>query len=428
MDIKKFFKLKSNPESVTEEFNRLQEKSDSLLSNSTQISNFEQILNIIHNAHSIDSTQYILDIFFEFQASKHKVKPNQDRLYREMSRLNEFKENSKEEAIFLVNVYRSLISDLFDPYISLIYASIQYVEGKFDNYIVSNLGQGERNKVEFCTSKLNNSRLFDGYDPVVRNAISHLGTDGVSYENNKVIFKSIKRGNPPRVESVVWTNVQIQENIIYLIRLTQLIDYTVDVFNLDISDKIKLDKKIQHKYLDEVLTHNDRKALQHPLDNKIETIISNKNVSLKEKITALTYLFFIQCRNRNLDVKNTGFQEESQTIIIEVNGLNVDTSSQQDMTNSIMLAIRCGIAAEPCFKSLVKRYVVLGEGKKENQFRLEAPATIFNDYNNEVAGLFNLATEIRASVGDVILNVNIDFDKLEAFEMASLGRKFPRRS
>jgi hypothetical protein len=214
LDIKNFFKLKSNPESVTEEFNRLQEKSESILSNSTHISNLEQILNIMHRAHSIDSQKYILDLLFEFQASKHKVKPHQDRLYGEMARLDEFKPESKEEAIFLVNIYRSLISDLFDPYITLIYASIQYIEGKFDSYIVSNLGQGERNKVEFCTSKLNNTNLFNSYNPIVRNATSHIGTDGVSYEKNKVIFKSIKRGNPPRVESVVWTNIQIQEHII----------------------------------------------------------------------------------------------------------------------------------------------------------------------------------------------------------------------
>lgn len=427
MDIKEFFKLKSNPESVTEEFNRLQEKSESLLSNSTHISNLEQILNIMHSAHSIDSQKYILDIFFEFQASKHKVKPHQDRIYGEMARLDEFKPDSKEEAIFLVNIYRCLISDLFDPYITLIYASAQYVDGKFDSYIVSNLGQGERNKVEFCTSKLNNTSLFGSYNPIVRNAISHIGTDGVSYEKNKVIFKNIKRGNPPRVESVVWTNIQIQEHIIELIRLTQLIDYTVDIFNLDISDQIKSDERIRHKYLDEVLTHSERKDLQQPFDIKIETIISSEKITLKEKITGLTSLFFIQCRERNLDVNNAGFHEESQTIIMEVKGLNVDINSQQDMTNSIMMAIRCGIAAEPCFKSLIKNYVVLGDGKKESQFRLEAPASIFNDYNNEKAGLFDLANEIKASSGDMILNVNIDFDKIEEIEMASLGRKFPRR-
>jgi hypothetical protein len=427
LDIKNFFKLKSNPESVTEEFNRLQEKSESILSNSTHISNLEQILNIMHRAHSIDSQKYILDLLFEFQASKHKVKPHQDRLYGEMARLDEFKPESKEEAIFLVNIYRSLISDLFDPYITLIYASIQYIEGKFDSYIVSNLGQGERNKVEFCTSKLNNTNLFNSYNPIVRNATSHIGTDGVSYEKNKVIFKSIKRGNPPRVESVVWTNIQIQEHIIELISLTQLIDYTVDIFNLDISDEMKWDEKINHKYLDEVLTHSERKDLQQPLDIKIEAIISSEKVPLKEKIMGLTYLFFIQCRKRNLDVKNAGFHEESQTIIMEVNGLNVDINLQQDMTNSIMTAIRCGIAAEPCFKSLIKRYVVLGEGEKESQFRLEAPSSIFNDYNNEKAGLFDLANEIKASVGDMILNVNVDFDKIEEFEMTSLGRKFPRR-
>lgn len=427
MDIKNFFKLKTNPESVTEEFNRLQEKAESILIDSTHTSNLEQILSVMHSAHSIDSQKYILGIFFEFQASKHKIKPHQDRLYREMARLNKFKPDSEEEAIFLVNIYRSLISDLFDPYITLIYASIQYIEGKFDSYIVSNLGQGERNKVEFCTSKLNNTSLFNSYNPIVRNATSHTGTDGVSYEKNKVIFKSIKRANPPRVESVVWTNIEIQKHIIELISLTQLIDYAIDIFNLDISDEIKSDERIKHKYLDEVLTHSERKDLQQPLDIKIESIISSDKGTIKEKIKALTYLFFIQCRKRNLNVKNAGFHEESQTIIMEVNGLNVDINLQQDMTNAIMIAIRCGISAEPYFKSLIKSYVVLGEGEKESQFRLEAPASIFNDYNNEKAGLFDLANEIKAYVGDMILNVNVDFDKIEEFEMASLGRKFPRR-
>lgn len=428
MEINKLFKVKSNPENVTEEFNRLQEKANSLFSKQGCTSNLEQVLTVFNRAYSAGSQNYILDILFEFQASKHKIKPHQDRIYGEMMRLNEYEPDSKEEATFLINIYRNIVSDLFDPYISLIYASLQYIDGKFDTYITSNLGQGERNKVEYCISKLNQTSLFNSYNPIVRNAISHSGSDGVTYAKHKVIFKSIKRGNPPRVESVVWTNNQLQEHIIGLIRLTQIIDLSIGIFNLDISDEIKSDDKVSHKYLDEVLTHNDRKALQEPFDITIEKMIFSDNVILKEKFNGLTSIFFIQCRKRDLDVLRVAFHEESQTAIIEVNGFHVDTNSQQDMSNSIIMATRFGIVAESCFKSLIKNYVILGEGEKEKQFRLEAPASIFHDYNDEKAGLLDLASEVKASVGDIILNVNVDFDKLEEIEIASLGRKFPRRN
>lgn len=428
MEINKLFKIKSNPEDLAEEFTRLQEKSKTIFSKSGEISKLEEVLDVFNRAYSVGSQNYILDVFFEFQASKHKIKPHQDRIYVEMTRLKEYEPDSEEEAIFLINIYRNIVSDLFDPYISLIYASLQYIDGKFDTYITSNLGQGERNKVEYCISKLNQTSLFDSYNPIVRNAISHSGSDGVAYAKHRVIFKSIKRGSPPRAESVVWTNTQIQEHIIGLMALTQIIDFSIDIFNLDISDDIKSDDKISHKYLDEVLTHSDRKSLQEPFDLTIEKITFSEKITLKEKLTGLTYIFFLQCRKKNLDVLRVAFHEESQTAIIEVNGFSVDTNSQEDMTNSIMMATRFGIVAEPCFKSLIKSYVILGEGEKENQFRVEAPASIFHDYNDEKAGLFDLASEIKASVGDIILNVKVNFDKLEEVELASLGRKFPRRN
>jgi len=428
MEIKQFFKIKQNPEYLMEEYSRLQNKVESLVKDEKSLANLEMILDVFYEAYLIDSKKYILDVFFEFQVSKHKLKLHQDRIYEEMKRLDDFEPESAEEAIFLVNIYRNIVSDLFDSYISLIYASVQFREGKFDNYIVSNLGQGERNKIEYCTAKLDQNNLFDSYNSTVRNAISHSGTDGVTYSENEITFRSIRRGNPPRVESVSWSNLELQDHILGMVSLTQLIDYTVEIFNLDVFDHIKSDEVISHKYIDEVLTHGDRKDLQSPFDLRIEALLNDENAPLEEKLNILSKIYFVECEKRSLDVIRVGFHNDTSTAFVEVKGfIDVDIESQQDIYESVLSAIRYGIAAEPCFKSLIKKYVFLGEGEETRRLKVEAQSGIFSDYNDEKAGLLDLVTEVEASVGNVLLKVGVDFQKLKEIESNTLERKFPRR-
>jgi hypothetical protein len=201
-----YFKINKQPELLGEEYSRIQSKIISMTRDEFSESRLNEVLDLFHRAFEIDKNRFLLEILFEFQVSKHKICLHKNRIYKEMERIDEFEEGSIDEASYMVNIYRNIVSDLFDPYMSLFVASLKLIDGDFESYLICNLGQGERNKVEFCVSRLKNSCLFKGYNPVVRNAISHSGTDSIEYSGRDVIFRSIKRGVVPKVESVVWSN------------------------------------------------------------------------------------------------------------------------------------------------------------------------------------------------------------------------------
>jgi hypothetical protein len=48
-----------------------------------------------------------------------------------------------------VNLYRSIVADLIDPYLTLPLACYQFIEGEFISIQDANVGLGERNKAEY---------------------------------------------------------------------------------------------------------------------------------------------------------------------------------------------------------------------------------------------------------------------------------------
>lgn len=320
MEIHSLFRIqKKLSEQVKIEVQKLQENFSKLNQNNPDLeSDLKMILDWFHEGINIDQVQFIREVFFEFQISLQKIAPHKERLFREMSRLNEYEVGSVDEAIFLVNVYRNVVSDLFDPYTSILSACFQFKEGSFVNFLYSNLGQGERNKYEFCTARIGSTEILEGYNPVVRNAISHTGTDGITYGKGDILFRNIKRGSDPKVETINWTNEQLQLQILKLIRTIRTIDLAVEIFGIDILQIVRSHKELSRKFLDEIITINDRLELQAPFDRMIAKITSNEELLDNEKLDALSKIFFLECHKRDLKVDRIAFNTEKQMAVIEV--------------------------------------------------------------------------------------------------------------
>src|SRR5262249_45659239 len=146
-----------------------------------------------------------------------------------------------KEAAHVTNIYRNIVADLFDPYLTLIVACFQFKDGVFTTLDDADLGQGERNKFEYLVSKVKriysgNPTFLSGYDPVVRNAVSHTGARGVRYGADQVIFKNIKRGTPAVVETVTWTFDELQLKMLQLLECIQSIETASEIFGLDCTE------------------------------------------------------------------------------------------------------------------------------------------------------------------------------------------------
>lgn len=148
--------------------------------------NVSVILLLLHAARDVDQKRFMTELFLPWIAVQRSVKPSRDRVADEFIRIGDIAEGSQEELVHLAQIYRLIVADIWDPYVSLPFACYQFLEGAFTDMVAANLGQGERNKAEYIERRLKTIdpelRLLSGYDPVVRNAISHSGSHGVTYE------------------------------------------------------------------------------------------------------------------------------------------------------------------------------------------------------------------------------------------------------
>lgn len=99
-----------------------------------------ETLDVLHKGLAIDNVGFIAKIFFKFHASVVKLAPHKQQLYNNLDALQHLQAGSQEEQVHLVAIYRSIVADLFDPYITLFVACLQYAERKFVDFHHANLG------------------------------------------------------------------------------------------------------------------------------------------------------------------------------------------------------------------------------------------------------------------------------------------------
>jgi hypothetical protein len=155
-----------------------------------RLANLHLVLPLLHKARSRDERQFLMRVFLPWVGIRRRLRVNRNRILDEFAKSGTIAPTTPDEYAHLVNVYRSIIADLIDPYLTLLVACYQFVEGGFTSIEDANFSQGERNKDEYLTSRIKDDdpqvRLLSGYSPIVRNAVAHSGSHGVTYQTGKV--------------------------------------------------------------------------------------------------------------------------------------------------------------------------------------------------------------------------------------------------
>lgn len=123
--------------------------------------------------------------------------------------------------------------------------------------------------------RLKGSKLFSGYDPLVRNAISHSGSDGVKYEHEHILFKNIKRGIPPEITWVKWTTEELKENIFSIVNFANGIDCAINIFGIDIANLLFANQELERLFLWEVMDKPHRMSISKAQDEFFSRISSS---------------------------------------------------------------------------------------------------------------------------------------------------------
>ena len=103
---------------------------------------------LLHEAHRVDPARFVAQVFLPWVRLRRTLQPNWQRVGREMARIGEVAEGSVEETEHQIALYRLIVSDLFDPYITILASSCELIAGTFTDLDAANFKMGEVNKVE----------------------------------------------------------------------------------------------------------------------------------------------------------------------------------------------------------------------------------------------------------------------------------------
>ncbi|WP_025144867.1 hypothetical protein [Pedobacter jeongneungensis] len=136
------------------------------------------LLQLFHSCYDMDRTMFLTEIFYENQRVLRNTYDHRDLILEDVDRLlkDAAKPKDKRWQIRVINVYRSIVAELYDPALAIIVACLKMREGNFTSFTNANLSMSESQKWDFAKSKLQKPAIFAGYQPLIRNAVSHAGT------------------------------------------------------------------------------------------------------------------------------------------------------------------------------------------------------------------------------------------------------------
>lgn len=396
-----------------------------------RLATVEYLLLIMNQACEQNRTAYLTKVFFPWVGIKRRLHDQVMRIIDDIARTNEIEAYSVENAAHIATkIYRPLVSDVFDPYMTLLVATYAFIEGTFVDIETSNLGAQERSKAEFVESRIRQSggpaNLLQGYDPIVRNALSHAGSDGVLYEIDSILFRNIKRGPTPIVESRRWSHDDLYSHIIALIELVMSIDAAVEIFGIDSVD-LQREREVADRFVYHVLDRAQRLALCATLGDKLKQLQTTKAIPHSERLERLSNILFLQCAERDIPCTSVAFNTEYKTCFITV-PIGAKPVSDGEIRDSVMLLIRYLIIARAVFGELFDRFVVDGEVVGASAIKVALPAGPLDEYAAEQAGLVDLLGDAKIWLSETPISIILDFDALAASEDQTLGPPLPRRA
>jgi hypothetical protein len=397
-----------------------------------RLANLHLLLPLLHKAGKQNEKEFLVQVFLPWVGMRRRLRVNRNRILDEFAKTQLFQVGSLEEAAHHVNVYRNLIADLIDPYLTLLVGCYQFIEGTFVDLEAANFGLGERGKDEYLTARIKQEdpevRLLSGYSALVRNAISHSGSHGVDYKSGSILFRNIRRGPTPIVETSEWTVDQLIKNSTRLYECILSVDAAVGIFGLDIAELLENDWLLFSQAIYYATSPEEQNEMQAHADAKLEAIRASSSMSFKEKYEVLWAVVTRNCALRQMPLKGTRYKNDGAVLRIEVPCTQLDDTDEQQILERIALLSHYAILAEFAFGKLALTYVV-AEIEEDSREQVVAGFTTetLHEYNDKRAGLLDLVYEAMVKVNGARISLSIDFGALSNGEQQSLGESFPRR-
>lgn len=435
-DIEKLFFLRKNLSDLSDQDKKaFLAKVNSIGLNDIRLDTVLIMLCVMHDAREIDQPRFLKELFLPWHGLRQRTKPHFERISEELCRISQFEPGSVKEAAHTANIYRNIVSDLFDPYLTLVVACFQFKNARFTTLNDADLGQGERNKFEYLAARVKEiypeePTFLSGYDPVVRNAISHSGSSGVTYRADQVVFKNIKRGVPAVVETVIWSFDELQYRVLQLIECIQSIEVASEIFGLDCAETISSDYDTYSQFVMHAVPAERRAELRERHRWLVEKIRASESVPLEQKREALSQALFHNFGLRDMPYRSVRFSSSESAILVEVPAAAIDLNNDQQILDQALVLARYAILARSVFGTMYDPVHVIetDESRKKQQLAVEITGKDLDSYTEEQAGLLDLMNDAKWKLEGQTIGIQVDFEAVEQAELTSAKVPFPRKT
>ena len=396
-----------------------------------RLANVEYLLLLMHRAMAVDRQGYLQSIFLPWVGLKQRTSRHRRRIGREFERLPEMEAYSDEDAEHIAqNIYRPLVADLLDPYLTLLMASYEFVAGTFKDIQTTNLSVGERSKVEFLEARIRESggpaNLLAGYDPLVRNALSHPGSEGLLFQPGVVVFRNVKRQSSPEVTARRWPHDELHRRVLHLLEFLISVDAAENVFGFDCMSLIDQDAETSNLMIAIALTTAQRGELRRRSEVWLDAIRLDATRSTEDRREILSRLFFRECGLRGMACQSVGFNFDRRALLITAPP-GPEAEDDDALLGTLSALIRYCVVAQGVYGPMFDLFVVLPPKDDPVGLTVSLPRSNLEDYAAERAGLIDLLQEAQIRTRDGVLGVAVDAAALEAHEDRQVGARFPRR-
>jgi hypothetical protein len=396
-----------------------------------RVAHLQSLLLLLHEARRIDTHKFLQEAFLPWVALKNRAKAHKGHIADQLARLQSLPEGSEDEAALWVNLYRNLVSDLFDPYATLLVACCQFIDGSFVSINDANVGLSERSKTEYVTARMralgDEVDFFSGYSAEVRNAISHAGSDGVTFEGKSILFRNIRRGSNARVDPVRWSVNELALNCIAVMDFSGAVDSAVEIFGFDCDSLFTQEWTTFAQLLALAFTASQRRDLGARREALFLKIRTDERLSPSDRLTGLSKVLFYECGVRQMPITKVLVPSSVQQLSAVV-PLSGEIDSDRGLIRRAMELTRYLILARTIFGKMYRSFAVF-ESEEPTTTRLSAELSgdLLDEYIDERAGLVDFLSEGLFKIGGAAVSIEIDKHALETAEDRTLGEFYPRR-
>jgi len=386
-----------------------------------------EIMRLFHDAYNKNPQTFVREIFFPNQLMLRATYAHQDFILAQFKKAKRISK-LRDRQIALGNIYRNMVADLFDPYLSILVACIQLIEGDFHSFDVANLEKSEFHKHQFLNKRLKPTELFRGYFPIIRNAVSHSGSHSIEYDSEIIIFKKVRRDKHPSIGDV--KKVTTSELVGYIqdiIDFVVAVETSINIMGLDMKDVIADNPEFAREF-QPLLTPKQLASRRKKSDLSYSKVWHDKKLSQESKREHFIRLYAEGCQKNSMPAISVQFKDSF--MIVQIPRMPLAGTEDRYLINRTAELINYLLLAEMYFHFEFSDYLV-EEVKEPSQVSLQLwlKSEQLRLYNIGEADIFDLMHDGKLYKNTKYQPVIVDFTKLEEVKLTSLkpGRKRKRR-